>query len=148
MDRFMMKISIGYPSREAEKGILKGGSRRDDLYSLAPRMDQTGVLEIQELIKDKIYISDKLLDYILEIVKATRESKYLLAGLSTRGSLAITYTAKVNAYFNNRDFVIPEDIRTLAEYTIPHRVKFREEYENLDKGEIITSVIEQIQAPV
>lgn len=148
MDRFMMKISIGYPSREAEKGILKGGSRRDDLYSLAPRMDQAGVIEIQELIKDKVYISDKVLDYILEIVKATRESKYLLAGLSTRGSLAITYTAKVNAYFNNRDFVIPEDVRALAEYTIPHRVKFREEYENLDKREIITSVIEQIQAPV
>lgn len=148
LDRFMMKISIGYPMREAEKGILKGGSRRDDLYSIESKMNKEEVIRIQESIKNDVYISDKVLDYIMEIIKATRTSKYLLTGISTRGALSITYTAKTNAYFSQRDFVIPEDIKALAEYTIPHRVKFKEEYENLDKREMIISLIEQVRAPV
>lgn len=72
----------------------------------------------------------------------------MTAGLSTRGALALTYTAKTNAYFKGRDFVIPEDIKELTEYTIPHRVIFREEYENLNKKEVIKSIIEELPAPV
>lgn len=148
LDRFMMKISIGYPSRDAEREILKIGSKREDIYLIEPVMNHEEVIHIQEEIIRKVYISDKILDYTLSIIQATRGNGYLSAGLSTRGALTITNTARTNAYFRGRDFVIPEDIKELAEYTIPHRVIFKEEYENLNKREIIKSLIEEIPAPL
>ena len=147
LDRFMMKIGIGYPLRESEIEILKGGSRREELYSVQSLMDKDEVIGMQQSIRNEIYVSDSILDYILGIVEATRKNRYLVAGLSTRGALAITATAKTNAYFSERDFVIPEDIKELAEYTMPHRVIFREEYERLDKKEIIRTAIEEIPVP-
>jgi MoxR-like ATPase len=147
LDRFMMKISIGYPVKESEREILKGGSRRDALYSLAPMLGREEVLDIQREISETVCLSDPILDYVLHLVAATRNSRYMLAGLSTRGSLAITATAKANAYFSGRDFVIPEDVKELAPFTIAHRVIFREEYERLDKKEIITSLFEEIPVP-
>lgn len=147
LDRFIMKISIGYPSSDSEREILRGGSKREELYSIEPIMNRDEVLQIHEDIRGNTYISDRILDYALKIIEATRSSKYLNAGLSTRGALALTYTAKTNAYFHGRDFVIPEDMKELAEYTIPHRVMFKEEYENLNKKEIIKSLIEEIAVP-
>ncbi|HOV89927.1 MAG TPA: MoxR family ATPase [Syntrophorhabdaceae bacterium] len=147
LDRFMMKISIGYPSNEAEKEILKVGSKREELYTIDPIMTREEADEIQKKIETGIFVSDKILDYILSIINKTRRNGYITAGLSTRGALTIMNTAKANAYFHGRDFVIPEDIKELVEYTIPHRVLFKEEYESLDKREIIKSLIEEIPTP-
>lgn len=148
LDRFTMKISIGYASRNAEMQILQAGSRRDELYSIQPILSKNDCLAIQQEIKDGIHISEKVLSYILDIVEATRNSKHILAGISTRGILAVSATAKANAYFSGRDFVIPEDVKSLAEYTIPHRIIFREEYDTPGKKEIILSLIDKIPAPV
>lgn len=148
MDRFLMKISIGYPPREEEKEILRGGSRREELYSLKPVMSIEEVVSIQESIKKAIFVSERILDYILDIVEATRNSRYLIAGISTRGMLSIINVAKTKAFFEGREFVIPEDVKDLSEYTIPHRVLFREEYNGSDKKEIIRSIIEEIPVPV
>jgi MoxR-like ATPase len=146
LDRFSMKISIGYPSREAEKEIIKGGSKREELYKIQPFISKEEIIKIQEEIKN-VYVSDKIADYILDIVWATRESKYLESGLSTRGTLAIVNTAKTNAYMEGRDFVIPEDIKKLYKYVIPHRVIFKPEYES-QKEEIVKTIIESIPAPI
>ncbi|MEW6116046.1 MAG: MoxR family ATPase [Nitrospirota bacterium] len=147
LDRFMMKISIGYPPRASEKEILKGGSRRSELYSIEPVMTKEEVVVVQKDIRERIYLSEKILDYIMNIVEATRSSSFLRAGISTRGALALNYTARANAYFSGRDFVIPEDIKELVPSVIPHRVIFRDEYEHLDKKEMILSIVEQIPAP-
>lgn len=147
LDRFMMKIDIGYPSRDAEKEILKVGSRREEIYNIEPVMNKEEVAQLQTGIENNTYISDKILNYTLSIIEATRENGYLASGLSTRGALTLINTAKANAYFHGRDFVIPEDIKELSEYTIPHRVLFKEEYETLDKKEIIKSLIEKIPTP-
>jgi MoxR-like ATPases len=146
LDRFLMKISIGYPSREAEKEIIKGGSKREELYKIQPFITKEEIVKIQEEIKN-VYVSDKIADYILDIVWATRESKYLESGLSTRGTLAIVNTAKTNAYMEGRDFVIPEDIKKLYKYVIPHRVIFKPEYES-QKEEIIKTIVESIPTPI
>lgn len=148
LDRFMMKISIGYPHREAEREILKGGSKRRELYSIESIMDETGVLEIQQAIRNEVYASEKILDYLLNIIEATRRSTYLLAGLSTRGALALMNTAKANAWFKAKDYVVPENIKEMAEYVIPHRVLFKEEYESVNRKEIIKSLLEGIAVPV
>jgi MoxR-like ATPase len=147
MDRFMMKIGIGYPTRGAEREILQVGSRREELYSIEPMMNREEVLRIQEDIRETVFVSEKILEYLLDIVEGTRKSNYILAGISTRGVLAITGVAKTNAYFSGRDFVIPEDIKDVARHTIPHRVIFREEFENLDKWGIIQTIVEQIAVP-
>ncbi len=148
MDRFIMRISIGYPSRESEMEILRGGSTREIVSSLDPLMDLEEVMRIQGEIRERVFISEKVLCYLLDLIRETRSHKYLAAGLSTRGSIALTYTAKTNAYLHGRDYVIPEDIKELAEYTIPHRVMFREEYEGLDRREVIRSLVEEIRVPV
>lgn len=147
LDRFMMKISLGYPDREELKEILKLGSSREELYNIEPIISKDELIKIQDYIKYNIYISDKVIEYILEIIELTKKSKFLYAGISTRGSLAITYTAKTNAYLKGRDYVIPEDIKDLIDYVIPHRVIFKEEYENLNKKEIIKSIIEEVPTP-
>lgn len=147
LDRFMMKISIGYPPREAERDILKGGSRRREIYSIEPMMSGAEVLETQDFIKNSVYVSDKVLDYMLNIIEATRSSRYLLAGLSTRGALALIHTAKANAYFKGKDFVVPENVKAVAEYVIPHRVLFKEEYEGANKKEVVKSLLGEIPVP-
>lgn len=146
LDRFIMKISINYPPRYAEKEILKVGSKREDLNNINPIFSKDELISIQEEVK-KIYVSDKILDYILNIVEKTRNSKYIYAGISTRGALAIVATAKANAYLNKRDYVIPEDIKELAEFVITHRVIFKEEYES-SKREIIKSLVESVKTPI
>ncbi len=147
LDRFTMKISIGYASRQSEREILKYGSKREGLYSIEAMLSMEEVVAIQDDIRENVYMSDKVLDYVLDIVEATRNNKYILAGISTRGVLAINSTARTKAYFSGRDYVVPEDIRELAQFTIPHRIIFKEEYEHVDKKEIIKSIIDSIPVP-
>lgn len=148
LDRFMMKISIGYPVRAAEKEILRGGSKRKELYSIKPVMEPDEVPEIQQAIKNEVYLSDKIIDYFLNVIEATRTSKFLLAGLSTRGALALVQTAKTDAFFRKKDFVVPENLKAIAEHVIPHRVLFREELAGADRKEIIKSILEDVPLPV
>lgn len=148
LDRFMMKISVGYPSRSAVMDILKSGSRREDLYEIEPMMTAEQVMVIQDDIRKNVYLSDKVLDYILDIVEATRSSSALLAGISTRGVLALQASARTRAYFSGRDYVTPEDVKALVPYTLPHRLIFREEYSSANKKETIQSLIEEIRISV
>lgn len=148
LDRFMMKISIGYPPREAEKAILKGGSSEEKLAEIEPLITLQELIRMGADIKERVQVSEKVLDYILDITRLLRTSKYLASGLSTRGALALASSAKTNAYFLDRDFVIPEDVKQLAEYVIPHRVPFREEMDSTEKKEIIRSLLEQVPIPL
>jgi len=148
LDRFMMKVSVGYPSRSAVMEILKSGSRREELYAIDPMMTKEQVSDIQSEIRQNVFVSDKVIDYILDIVETTRSSRHVLAGISTRGVLAIQATARTLAYFSGRNYVIPEDVKDLAEFTIPHRLIYREEYGSLNKKEIIQSLIDEIRIPV
>ncbi|MDX9714121.1 MAG: MoxR family ATPase [Dissulfurispiraceae bacterium] len=148
LDRFLMKISIGYPARDAEMEILRKGSRRGDLYTIAPVMDGKEVMQIQDMISASVHMSEKIIEYIMNIVEATRVEKRLVSGLSTRGALAMQHTAKANAFLKGRDYVIPEDIKELSGFVIPHRIIFREEYEHTERQEMVRSLIESVKAPV
>jgi MoxR-like ATPase len=147
LDRFMMRISVGYPERSAEREILKGGSRRREIYSIRPFLNESEVLEIQEKVR-AIHVSEAILDYLLNIIQATRDSGFLASGLSTRGALALVNTSKANAYLAGKDFVIPENVKDVAEYVVCHRVIFKEEYQTSSKKEIIKSLLETVPVPV
>ena len=88
-------------------------------------------------------MSERILDYVLDITMNIRNSKHFAVGLSTRGSLALVAAARTNAFFHGRDYVIPEDVKELVEYVIPHRVLFREEYEDAERKEIVRSLVEE-----
>jgi MoxR-like ATPase len=144
LDRFMFKISIGYPPRDAEKEILKGGGSRDMINTIEPLLSSSEVAQVSSHIRNSVHVSEKILEYILDIAKSVRTSNHFIVGLSTRGALALVSGARTNAFFHGRDYVIPEDIKELAHYVIAHRVIFREEYDNEEKKEIIRSLVETI----
>jgi MoxR-like ATPase len=148
LDRFMMKIRIGYPERPAEREILKGGSKRKELYKIEPIMQGEEILKMQDKIRRETFVSERILDYILNLIEATRESIYFSAGLSTRGALALIDAAKAHAFFSGKDFLVPENIKEVAEYVIPHRVVAHEEYESVNKREIVKSLLADIPVPV
>ena len=147
MDRFMMKIHIGYPDRKSEMEILRGGSKRKELYRVEPVMNQHQALLIQRFIRKQVVTSEPLLDYMMRIIEATRTSEFLSAGLSTRGALALLHTSRAHAFMEGRDYVIPEDVKAMALHVIPHRVFFKEEYDHVNKKEIVRSMLEKIPVP-
>ncbi len=144
LDRFMLKISIGYPASDAESEILKKGSSREELYKLTPVLEREEILQIQNDIRN-IYISDKIIDWIINFIDATRKDSRIILGLSTRAGLAITYAAKTNAFFKGRDYIIPEDVKEIIPFVTPHRIILRED--SLSKEEVILSVLERISVP-
>jgi MoxR-like ATPase len=144
LDRFMFKISIGYPPRDAEKEILKGGGSRDMINTIEPLLSGSEVAQVSSHIRNSVHVSEKILDYILDIAKSIRTSSHITVGLSTRGALALVSGARTNAFFHGRDYVIPEDIKELAQYVIAHRVLFREEYDSEEKKEIVRSLVDAI----
>ena len=111
-------------------------------------MNGEEILKTQETIKREIYVSDKILDYLLNVIETTRTSSYFSVGLSTRGGLALIDAAKAHAFFAGKDFVVPEDIKEVAEFVIPHRVLAREEYDSINKREIVKSLLAELPVPV
>ncbi|MEJ5300972.1 MAG: MoxR family ATPase [Thermodesulforhabdaceae bacterium] len=151
LDRFAMRIQIGYPDRDAERQILQGGSRRREIYSIEPVTSAEEILEMQRAIRQDIYVSDAVMEYVLDVVEATRKSPFLRIGLSTRGALALINAAKADAYLGGRTYLSPENVKFVAPYVISHRVEFKEEYSResaLKKQEVIKSILESIPVPV
>lgn len=120
MDRFMIRISMGYPGKESEIEVLKGGG-------IKKISDVSAVMTKEELLSYKqkaenIFVSDKLYEYVIDISRKTREHELLSLGISPRGSLAIIAMAKSGALFAGRDFVIPEDIKYALPLAGGHRI--------------------------
>ncbi|MCX8026847.1 MAG: MoxR family ATPase [Thermodesulfovibrionales bacterium] len=148
LDRFLMRISIGYPPRDFEKDIIRGGSKRDTINLISPVIEVDDSLKMQKEIRQTVIISEKMLDYIIEILQATRNNKYIKVGLSTRGALALSYVAKTSAYFQDRDYIIPEDIIEYLPYTAPHRLILHEQYKGIDQRELIQSILQEVKIPL
>lgn len=121
MDRFLFKLSIGYPSKVGEIEILNRFGEDNPLQSLDFVITTEEVLKMQEEVKD-IKVSNEIKDLIIELVSLTRSSNALTLGVSPRGSLSLLKAAKAVAYINERNYVIPEDIVEIAVDTLSHRV--------------------------
>lgn len=146
LDRFLMKISIGYPPRELEREILKRGSLKEELSGISAVFRAEEILRIQREVKE-IYVSEKVFDYILDIVSTTRGSPYLEVGLSTRGALSLLLSARARAYLYGRDFVLPEDVKELSSSVLTHRLIFKAEYEG-EKERLVKGMIESLKIPL
>src|SRR3954462_8096886 len=120
LDRFSMRIELGYPDRSAERALLSGTDRRDLLASLEPCMTPAELIELQANVQ-KIHVAPALLDYVQAIVEHTRRSPDYVAGLSPRAALTIVHSARAWAMLEGRDKGIPEDVQAIPPGVAAHR---------------------------
>ncbi|WP_418608851.1 AAA family ATPase [Pseudoalteromonas sp. US3C1013] len=139
LDRFLMRISLGFPPKNAEKRLLLNNQKRD--YSRLPqRINQQQLKQIQESIAN-ITLSAAVIDYIIELVTYTREAQSLAASLSPRASMALAKSARAWAYIEGRDFVLPEDVQAVFSSVCQHRLGLHSESGNNQIADILKNVL-------
>jgi len=126
LDRFLMRINIGYPDRDAEKKLLKQGEVKSTLFNMEPCLTSDEVLSIQKQITE-VHTSDALLDYVQDLLDFTRNSPHFFAGLSPRAGLAFLRAAKSRAFLQGRDHVLPEDLQKVMPWVIGHRLRSQDD---------------------
>lgn len=152
LDRFMLRIRMGYPAAEAEKEILRLQKHAPNIEQIAPVLGAADILEAQRAVTE-VRVDDALLDYILAIVEATRRSEFLLTGASPRGSLALHRAAQAIAYFEGRDYCIPDDIKRLVIPVLAHRMvvsaKYSSPYNRSEESEeILAEILRSVEVPL
>jgi len=125
LDRFLMRVRLGYPDTAHERELLRGGERRDLLPQLAPALDAAAVLRVQRAVRT-VHVSDALLDYAQALIGATRERSDLKLGLSPRAGQGLLRAAQSWAYLAGRSAVHPEDLQAVLPPVVAHRLERRE----------------------
>ena len=125
LDRFLMKLTIGYPSAHDEKKLLRAGGAQDALEHLQPVLDADEVRELQQRV-GSVHVSESLVEYLMTIVQTTRSHPEVALGVSTRGALTYFRACQALAMVSGRDFVIPEDIKRLAAPVLSHRIVMKD----------------------
>ena len=144
LDRFLMRIKMGYPSHETEREILRKHIHDDALGALEPVADVSDVLEMQESVA-RVKVDTSLHDYALEIVNRTRKTEHLALGVSPRGTLMLQRAAQARAFLDSRDYCIPDDFKQLAVAVFSHRVVASSRHASLQKkSETTESVLREI----
>ncbi len=121
LDRFLMRISLGYPHRAAERELLAGHDRRDIVDALPPVLAAGELLQLQKSVQ-AVHAADPLLDYLQDLIAATRTGRWFLQGLSPRAAIAVLRAAKAQALLSGRDYVAPDDIQAILPQSIAHRL--------------------------
>ena len=122
LDRFLLRIELGYPDAEAERALLAGRARRELLAELQPVLSPELLVQAQELVRT-VTVSPALLDYIQALLEYSRRSPRFLTGLSPRAGLALLAAARAWALLAGRDFVLPEDVQTVLPHVVGHRLQ-------------------------
>jgi len=122
LDRFLMRIELGYPDRNAERALLSGTDRRDLLATLEPCMSPAELVELQQQAQ-RVHVAPALLDYVQAIVEHTRRAQEFASGLSPRAALALLHSARAWALIEGRDKVIPEDVQAVLPGVAGHRLR-------------------------
>lgn len=149
MDRFMITMSIGYPDFESEMDMAMSVGKIGRTDMVEPVITAEDVREMQEEIYE-VYMNKSIYKYIVELVKATRESEYIERGASPRATIALVKMSKAWAWLNGRDYVIPSDVGTQFEYVISHRIvpDMSARMEKLSKSDIINNIVKSVKRPV
>jgi len=157
VDRFMLKLIINYPTRDEEKLILDKMVRKDEI-KVAAVVKPKEILEMRELIKD-IYMEDKINEYILDLVFATREpekfnnlaelSDLIDCGASPRATIYLAQAAKAHAFLEHRGYVTPDDIKAIGKDILRHRIilTYEAEAEQITQEDIVTRLFDEIEVP-
>ncbi|MBI4246994.1 MAG: MoxR family ATPase [Candidatus Rokubacteria bacterium] len=150
LDRFLLRIRIGYPAASDEKTILRG-TGIPPLETLAPELSVDDVLSLQD-DAERVRVEDSLLDYVMAVVAATRTSPLLALGVSPRGALAWLRAARAWALADGRDYLVPDDVKALVVPALAHRVLLRSRggqpgEPGLDADTVIRTIVQQVPVP-
>ena len=139
LDRFLMRISLGYPDRAAERALLAGQDRRDLVDALPSLLTAAELAALQAAVL-AVHTAPSLLDYVQDLIAATRSGQWFLMGLSPRAGIAVVRAAKAQALLNGRDYVAPDDVQAVLPQTIAHRL--------IPLGDAGRGAVEQVRAMV
>lgn len=149
LDRFIMKIGVGYPERNEEFQILKERiDRKKDEFVIESVASPERVVEMQKAVED-IHVDDDVLFYMVDIVRETRLHAQVEVGVSPRGTLALLKLSRANAAFDGRDYIIPDDVKTIAVEALGHRMVPKAEswVREFDSGTIVNEVLQKVPVP-
>ena len=148
LDRFMVRLSIGYPSTENQISILKAKRYDNPLDSIEAKVGRDDLIEVQNFLGN-VTVTDAVLEYIVRLCEQTRTMDLVEVGVSPRGILALTRMSRACALIRERDFVIPEDVREVFKATCAHRLVLRPQarIEAVDADAILDEVMENVPAP-
>ncbi len=150
LDRFMLRIKMGYPARSEERRILTMHRKGAPVETLNPVISGEEIVRLQLAVRN-VRVDDSVSDYLLEIVRATREHEDLRVGVSTRGALTLYRAAQALAFLNGRDFVVPDDLKALIGSVLAHRIvgkSFLQAGEFAAAEAILRDIVDRIEVPV
>ena len=149
LDRFLMKLSMGYPDVGSQVRILKERSQQEPLEQVEPVMRREELIAAIAKVR-QVHVDDQIYDYIARLAEVTRTHPLLKLGISPRGALALCRTAKARAFAEGRDFVVPEDVTQMAEYVFAHRLMLssKARLNEYTPEAIVAEVLAQTQPPV
>jgi len=156
VDRFMLKIVVDYPTRAQEREILDRMGRTDARHTITPVMEPSEIAAARQVV-DQIYMDDRLKDYVVDIVIATRDpghhrvpiSGLVQYGASPRATISLTLAAKANAFLDGRGYVLPQDVKDVAFPVLRHRITttYEAEAEEKTSDDIVQSVLDHVPVP-
>ena len=156
IDRFMMKVLVGYPSKEEERQILDRMATTAPSYDIDPVMAPADILEARRVV-DEIYIDDKIKDYIVDLTFASRQpaayhlpvADWVQYGASPRATLALTVGAKATAFLAGRGYVTPQDVKTVAPDVLRHRIiiTYEAEAEEKTSEDVVRAILDHVPVP-
>ncbi len=149
LDRFLLRLQVGYPSADDEWTILERRlERREDEIELSPVVDRETLLEMQRAIEE-VHVTDRLGRYIVELVGATRSSQRLQVGASPRGALALLKLSRCRAALEGRDFATPDDVKRVAVPALAHRLTLKPELwvQRISAEDVVRETLEQVPTP-
>lgn len=154
MDRFIMRLHLGYPGLEEEITVLREQRATSYLEQVTPVMSAAELLAMQKAV-DEVRMDDDLLRYTVSIVAATRNHPAIVLGVSTRGALALRRAAQAKAFYEGRDFCVPDDIKSMVPHVLAHRIQLSRTYESggdsflhEEERQILAQLVEEVEVPV
>ncbi|VAW66962.1 FIG022979: MoxR-like ATPases [hydrothermal vent metagenome] len=143
LDRFLMRINIGYPDQQAEMELLKGVDRHTLIQQINASIQPEQLIKIQQLV-EQIHMSQAVLDYVLELIRSSRLSPWFITGLSPRAGLALQKCARAWAFLQGRDHVLPEDVQRVLPSVAAHRLQIHPEHQDKKIDELTLLLIQQV----
>ncbi len=146
LDRFLMRVTLGYPDATHERELLRDGERRDLLQELEPALDAAAVIRAQRTVR-QLHVADALLDYVQALVRRTRERSDLKLGLSPRAAQGLLRAAQAWSYVQGRRVVLPEDVQAVFPAVVAHRLEPRDPSALPDRERLAREIIEAVPVP-
>jgi MoxR-like ATPase len=147
LDRFLICTDIGYPPKHLERRIIAEGGIRERISDMKPMVTISDILSARRAVHS-VYLSDKVLDYIHSLVMASRSDDLIQTGLSTRAAINLAQTAKAAAFLAGRDYVAPDDVRSIAMAVCAHRLVMKSDMSLSGRGGVLRTIIDSIPLPL